>query len=107
MSIGGPCGLTFSRPIARAFRSTRSRPLCKFLHSSAVRLNGSGQNKQYVKSLLLPQTAFLQWTDPLKTEVLLRKKICDDLYRWQVRSQCTASGPSNAKLTLDLEVVGK
>jgi isoleucyl-tRNA synthetase len=81
MSIG-PCGLAYSRSTTRALRSTPLRSLCGTLHSSAVRL----QNKQYAKSLRLPRTKFPQWTDPLKTEVLLRKKICDDLYRWQVRS---------------------
>ncbi|KAI0284613.1 isoleucyl-tRNA synthetase [Russula aff. rugulosa BPL654] len=80
------CGLTFSHPFAQAIRPTRTLPrsLCKLLYSSAIRLkNDSVQNKLYTKSLLLPRTTFPQWTDPLKTEVLLRKKICDDLYRWQ------------------------
>ncbi|KAF8500223.1 tRNA synthetases class I-domain-containing protein [Russula emetica] len=82
---GAPCGLTFSHS-ARTIRPTRTRPrsFCKTLYSSAIRLkNDSVQNKLYAKSLLLPRTTFPQWTDPLKTEVLLRKKICDDLYRWQ------------------------
>jgi hypothetical protein len=91
MFTRAPCGLTFSHSVARTIRPTRTRPrsLCKPLYSSAIRLkNDSVQNKLYAKSLLLPRTTFPQWTDPLKTEVLLRKKTCDDLYRWQVRSQC-------------------
>jgi hypothetical protein len=95
---GAPCGLTFSHS-ARTIRPTRTRPrsFCKTLYSSAIRLkNDSVQNKLYAKSLLLPRTTFPQWTDPLKTEVLLREKICDDLYRWQVRFQCSVSGPSHA-----------
>ena len=90
MFARAPCGLTFSHSVARTIRPTRTRPrsLFKPLYSSAIRLkNDSVQNKLYAKSLLLPRTTFPQWTDPLKTEVLLRKKICDDLYRWQVRSQ--------------------
>ena len=86
-----PCGLTFSHSVVRAIRPTRSRPhpRCRPLYSSAIRLKSdSVQNKLYAKSLLLPRTTFPQWTDPLKTEALLRKKTCDDLYRWQVRSQC-------------------
>ena len=99
MFTRAPCGLTFSHPVTRAFRPTCTQPrsLCKPLYSSAIRLkNDSVQNKLYAKSLLLPQTTFPQWTDPLKTEVLLRRKICDDLYRWQVRSQCRVYGPSHA-----------
>src|SRR6266849_8773981 len=102
MFTGAPCGLTFSHPVARTIRTTctRSRSLCKPLCSSAIRLkNDSVQNKLYAKSLLLPRTTFPQWTDPLKTEVSLRKKICDDLYRWQVRSQCSVSGQSHACTT--------
>ncbi|KAI0305316.1 tRNA synthetases class I-domain-containing protein [Multifurca ochricompacta] len=49
----------------------------------ALSNDDSDQNKLYAKSLFLPRTTFPQWTDPLKTEVLLRKKTCDDLYRWQ------------------------
>lgn len=100
MFTSAPCGgFTFSYSVARTIQRTRirlysnSRPL----YSSAICLkNNSVQNKLYAKSLLLPRTTFPQWTDPLKTEVILRKKISDDLYRWQVRSQCSFSGPSHA-----------
>src|SRR5712671_643219 len=87
MLIGGFCGLTPSRSIARAVRSTHPRHIGKALHSSVARLKDpSDQNKLYAKSLLLPRTTFPQWTDPSKTEPSLRRKTCDDLYRWQVRS---------------------
>ena len=88
MLIRGPYGLHHSRFIARAVRTSCPHTLQKSLHSSVVRpkeKDGTDQNKVYAKSLRLPRTAFPQWTDPLKTEVLLRKKTCDDLYRWQVR----------------------
>jgi hypothetical protein len=99
MFTGAPCGLTFSHSVARTIRPTRTRlrSLCKPLYSSAIHLkDDSAQNKLYAKSLLLPRTTFSQWTDPLKMEVLLRNKICDDLYRWQVRSRCGVSGASHA-----------
>ena len=100
MFTGAPCSLTFSHSVARTIRPTRIRPrsLCKPLCLSAICLKeDSIQNKLYAKSLLLPRTTFPQWTDPLKTEVLLRKKLCDDLYRWQVRSHCSVSGPYHAR----------
>jgi hypothetical protein len=87
MHIRGPCGLPPSHSIARTVRTARHDTLCKSIHSSVVRQkDGSDQNKLYANSLLLPRTTFPQWTNPLKTEVLLRKKTCDNLYRWQVRS---------------------
>jgi hypothetical protein len=89
MLLRGPCSLPPSHSIVRAGWTARSDTLRKSIHSSVVRRKGgSDQNKLYTKSLLLPCTTFSQWTDPLKTEVQLRKKTCDDLYRWQVRSQC-------------------
>ncbi|KAH9063221.1 isoleucyl-tRNA synthetase [Lactarius vividus] len=69
-------------PAARS--TTRSRLLQRLFRSSVpLQIENSGQYKRYAKSLLLPSTAFPQWTNPLKTEVLLRKKTCDNLYRWQ------------------------
>ncbi|KAH9077901.1 tRNA synthetases class I-domain-containing protein [Lactarius deliciosus] len=71
--------------VTRAARSTTRPHLLQrpFRSSAPLLTENSDQNKRYAKSLLLPSTAFPQWTDPLKTEVLLRKKTCDDLYRWQ------------------------
>ena len=76
---------TPSYTITRATWSTRPHLLQRLFRSSAYLLTeNSDQNKRYAKSLLLPSTTFPQWTNPLKTEVSLRKKTCDDLYRWQV-----------------------
>src|SRR5260370_7575384 len=87
--------------VAQAFRSLPPRCLCRSLHASAVRLkDNSVENKPYAKSLLLPRTTFPQWTDPLKKELLMRKKSCDDLYRCQVKSHYSASGTSHPQLTL-------
>lgn len=88
MLIRGPCRLHHSHFTARALRTSCPDTLRKSIHSSIVPPNekdGTDQNKVYAKSLLLPRTTFPQWTDPLKTEAILRKKTCDDLYRWQVR----------------------
>src|SRR6267142_3829962 len=75
--------------IARAVWMARSDNLRKSVHSSVVcRRDSSDQNKLYAKSLLLPHTTFPQWTDPSKIDVQLRKKTCDNLNRWQVRSKC-------------------
>ncbi|KAI9508081.1 isoleucyl-tRNA synthetase [Russula earlei] len=83
MLIGGSRGLT-PHSIVRAARPTHPRSVSKSLHSSVVRSKDhSDQSKLYAKSLLLPRTTFPQWTDPLKTEPLLRRKTCDDLYCWQ------------------------
>jgi hypothetical protein len=87
MLIRGSYGLR----IAREVWTARSDSLRRSVHSSVVcRKDSSDQSKLYAKSLLLPRTTFPQWTDPLKTEVQLRKKTCDNLYRWQVRSKCHA-----------------
>ncbi|KAI0037150.1 tRNA synthetases class I-domain-containing protein [Vararia minispora EC-137] len=51
----------------------------------------SAEDKAYSHTLLLPKTSFSQWSNPGQTESLLRRKTCDDLYRWQ---QENVSGPS-------------
>lgn len=90
MLVGGPYGLT-PHFIARVVRSTPPCSSWKSLYSStAPPKDSSDKTKLYANSLLLPRTTFPQWTDPSKTEVLVRKRTCDDLYRWQVRSQCNA-----------------
>ncbi|KAI9432988.1 tRNA synthetases class I-domain-containing protein [Lactarius indigo] len=84
MLLGGVQATTPLYCVTRAARSTRPHILQRSFRSSAPLLTeNSDQNKRYAKSLLLPSTAFPQWTNPLKTEVSLRKKTCDDLYRWQ------------------------
>ncbi|KAJ8083181.1 isoleucine-tRNA ligase [Marasmius tenuissimus] len=40
-------------------------------------------SKAYSKTLLLPKTEFPLWTDPEKSEKPLRRRTCEELYRWQ------------------------
>ncbi|KAI0264675.1 tRNA synthetases class I-domain-containing protein [Gloeopeniophorella convolvens] len=79
----GSLVFAFARPVSWAAQfplSWSRRCLCA---SAPSRKEETDQNKSYATTLLLPRTAFPQWTDPSKTEVALRKKTCDDLYRWQ------------------------
>ncbi|KAI0053136.1 isoleucyl-tRNA synthetase [Auriscalpium vulgare] len=65
--LTGPCARRlFSSPLGRRASSADAE-----------------QNKRFSKTVLLPRTTFPQWTDASKTEAMLRRKTCDDLYRWQ------------------------
>ncbi|KAK0445217.1 hypothetical protein EV421DRAFT_1798507 [Armillaria borealis] len=52
-------------------------------------------SKAFSKTLNLPRTSFPLWPDREKSEVSLRPRICEDLYRAQVGVASTESRYSN------------
>ncbi|EIN08861.1 isoleucyl-tRNA synthetase [Punctularia strigosozonata HHB-11173 SS5] len=72
--------------LRRRYLSSSTRRLAAATAESST----SNPDKAYSKTLLLPKTSFPLWSEPSKREVPLRKRTCDDLYRWQWEN---AKGP--------------
>lgn len=55
-----------------------------FRRTLSIKARNETSSKAFSKTLLLPKTAFPQWTDPKEAELPFRTKTTGVLYKWQV-----------------------